>query len=247
MKYFNVISPIAWLVLTFVCLLLVVIGIRSTLYKTNIPPSRGKGFLFFFVAGLTLWTALLLALSVSGFFTNFNAFPPRVVLVLVLPLPIILAFSSSNSGRFILNSIPAHWLVYFQFFRVPVELLLLFAWLNNRIPVQMTFEGFNFDIISGLLALPVGYFVMKQKKYARIMAIIYNFLGLLLLLNILVIAMLSMPTPLRIFMNEPSNTIVAEFPYILLPGVLVPLAYGLHVISLKKLFAGQTHLSVQHA
>jgi hypothetical protein len=58
---------------------------------------------------------------------------------------------------------------------------------------------------------------------------------LLLLLNILVIAVLSMPSPFRYFLNEPSNVIVAQFPYILLPGVLVPLAYSLHIFSLRQL------------
>jgi hypothetical protein len=37
-------------------------------------------------------------------------------------------------------------------------------------------------------------------------------------------------------MNEPANTLVAKFPFILLPGVLVPLAYGLHILSLRQIY-----------
>jgi hypothetical protein len=48
---------------------------------------------------------------------------------------------------------------------------------------------------------------------------------------------LSMPTSLRYFMNEPSNTIVAQFPFILLPGVLVPIAYTMHIFSLRQLLS----------
>jgi len=55
-----------------------------------------------------------------------------------------------------------------------------------------------------------------------------------LLVNVLVIAVLSMPTPLRVFHNEPANTLLAYFPYIYLPGVLVPLAYTLHIFSLRQ-------------
>ena len=58
---------------------------------------------------------------------------------------------------------------------------------------------------------------------------------LLLLLNILAIAALSMPTPLRQFMNEPANTIIGEFSFIYLPGVLVVIAYSLHIFSLRQL------------
>jgi uncharacterized membrane protein len=98
----------------------------------------------------------------------------------------------------------------------------------------MTFEGRNFDIVTGLLALPVGYLLAKGRISGKF-AIAFNIIGLVLLLNILVVAVLSMPTPIRYFMNEPANTLVGEFPFILLPGVLVPIAYGLHIFSLSQL------------
>jgi hypothetical protein len=60
---------------------------------------------------------------------------------------------------------------------------------------------------------------------------------MLLLLNILVIAVLSMPTPFRYFQNEPANTLVAKFPFVLLPGILVPIAYTMHIFSLRQLLA----------
>lgn len=115
----------------------------------------------------------------------------------------------------------------------------MFAFMAGKLPVQMTFEGRNFDVITGVLALPVGYLLARKKRYASKWAIAFNIMGILLLLNILVIAVLSMPTPLRYFMNEPSNTLVAQFPFILLPGVLVPIAYTLHIFSLRQLLAKQ--------
>jgi hypothetical protein len=36
-------------------------------------------------------------------------------------------------------------------------------------------------------------------------------------------------------MNEPANLLVTKFPFIMLPGMLVPLAYGLHFLSLRQL------------
>jgi uncharacterized membrane protein len=122
-----------------------------------------------------------------------------------------------------------------QSFRIAVELLLLMAFVNGRIPVQMTFEGRNFDILTGILALPAGYLLVNRKMYAPRLAVAFNVLGLLLLTNILVIAVLSMPTPIRYFMNEPANTLVAQFPFILLPGVLVPIAYTMSIFSLRQL------------
>jgi hypothetical protein len=98
----------------------------------------------------------------------------------------------------------------------------------------MTFEGGNLDILTGILALPAGYLVAQKKFSPLKISLTFNLIGIALLLNILVIALLSMPTPFRHFTNEPSNVIITQFPYILLPGVLVPIAYGLHILSLRK-------------
>jgi hypothetical protein len=61
----------------------------------------------------------------------------------------------------------------------------------------------------------------------------------LLLMNIVTIAVLSMPTPFRQFMNEPANEIVATFPFVYLPGVLVVLAFAFHAFSLRQLLTLQ--------
>jgi hypothetical protein len=156
---------------------------------------------------------------------------------MLIPLPMMLLVAFSKKGTQLLQSIPPQWIVWMQSFRIAVELLLLVAFINGKLPVQMTFEGRNFDILTGILALPVGYVLAKRKSYAPKLAIAFNVLGILLLINILVIAVLSMPTPIRYFMNEPANTLVARFPYILLPGVLVPIAYTIHIFSLRQLLA----------
>ena len=105
---------------------------------------------------------------------------------------------------------------------------------QGLLPVQMSFEGRNFDILSGLAALPVGYFCFVRKTWPSWAVLVYNIAGLLLLLNVTVIAVLSMPTPLRAFHNEPANTLVGQFPFIYLPGFLVPLAYTLHIFSIRQ-------------
>jgi hypothetical protein len=53
-------------------------------------------------------------------------------------------------------------------------------------------------------------------------------------LNIVTISALSLPTPLRVFHNLPDSSLVTTFPFIYLPGVMVPLAYTLHIFSIKQ-------------
>ena len=228
-----------WPLLTLICLALILAGLNAALERTSWNKNR-RNKIFFGTTVLTIvWIGLLTVLSYKGFFADFSNVPPRPALALVIPLPFILIIAFSGKGTQLLQSVPRHWLVYMQSFRIAVELLLFLAFMAGKLPVQMTFEGRNFDIVTGILALPVGYLLVRKKNYATKLAVAFNVIGILLLLNILVIAVLSMPTPLRHFMNEPSNTLVAQFPFILLPGVLVPVAYALHIFSLRQLLTKQ--------
>ena len=229
----------AWILLALVCLAFILAGLKATLKRTGWEKNQQRKIYTGAVAIVSTWTVLLSILSYNGFIADFSKLPPRPALTVLIPLPFIIWFAFSETGTKLLRSVPPHWLVYMQSFRIAVELLLLIAFLNNRIPVQMTFEGRNFDIATGVLALPVGYLLAAKKPYAKRLAVIFHITGLLLLLNILVIAVLSMPSPIRYFMNEPANTLVVQFPYVLLPGVLVPIAYGLHILSLRQLVSGK--------
>jgi hypothetical protein len=225
-----------WPLLTLICVPVILTGLNVALKRTRWDKSRRQRIFLRTIVLVIIWTALLIILSYKGFFADFSKLPPRPALAVLIPLPFVILIAFSKKGTQFLQSVPPHWLVYMQSFRIVVELLLLFAFIAGKLPVQMTFEGRNFDVITGVLALPVGYLLMKKKTYAKKLSVAFNIVGILLLLNILVIAVLSMPTPLRYFMNEPSNTLVAQFPFILLPGVLVPIAYTMHIFSLRQLF-----------
>lgn len=228
-----------WLLLTLSCVILMLAGLIAALKKTSWEKNRQKKIVAGTIVCIILWTGLLSILSYKGFFSDFSKLPPRPALAILIPLPFVLLIAFSKKGTQLLQAAPPHWLVYMQSFRIVVELLLLFAFMAGKLPVQMTFEGRNVDVVTGVLALPVGWLLARKKNYAAKLAIAFNIAGMLLLLNILVIAVLSMPTPLRYFMNEPSNTLVAQFPFILLPGVLVPIAYTQHIFSLRQLLAKQ--------
>jgi hypothetical protein len=225
-----------WPLLTLFCLLIILYGLHQTLKQTKWATARKRKVLVVTVLAFAGWCTLLTVLSYQGFFTNFTALPPRPALAILVPLPFVLLFAFSKAGSELLRIVPSHWLVFIQSFRIFVEVLLWAAVLANQLPVQMSFEGRNFDILTGLLALPAGYLLLKKNDHARAIIMAFNITGIVLLLNILIVAVLSMPTPIRYFINEPANTIVAQFPFILLPGVLVPIAYSFHILSLRQLF-----------
>ena len=165
---------------------------------------------------------------------DFSLFPFNFMPILAIPLVTILIITYSKIFKEIIIHIPQQNLIRLQSFRIFVEILLWALYVINLAPVQMTFEGRNFDILAGLSAIIVAYLISKGSISKSGIAI-WNIVCLGLLINIVVIAILSLPTPFRIFMNEPTNTVVTEFPVSFLPGLLVPLAYGLHFFSLRKL------------
>lgn len=225
------ITRAGFIVLTLVMYLLVLMELKKAMSRTGWTASLRRSRYNRIQYALIVWTFLISVLSLTGFLGNFSAFPPRIILVLAIPLITMITLMFSAPVKELLAHIPAQNIVRLQMFRVFVEILLWMLFIQNAMPVQMSFEGRNFDVLAGLTAPLAAYFLARN----RIALIIWNFLGLGLLVNIITIAILSMPTPLRYFMNEPANTIVTEFPYVLLPGLLVPLAYGLHFLSLKQL------------
>jgi hypothetical protein len=108
----------------------------------------------------------------------------------------------------------------------------------------MTFEGRNYDIMAGLTAPIVAFMIMKR-SISKTSVIIWNLVCLGLLLNIVITAILSTPSPWRVFMNEPANYIVTYFPISWLPGLLVPLAYYLHLFSLKQVILQRRSVKVE--
>jgi hypothetical protein len=220
-----------FIIMTIVMLVLILSELKKGLTKTSFDEARRKSIFNKVLYAIIGWTVLISVLSLSGFLNNFSSFPPRIIIVLVVPLMTLIAITMSPVTREILAHIPAKNIVRLQVFRVFVEILLWMLVVQNLLPVQMSFEGRNFDVISGLTAPFAAYFLVNN----RVALIAWNFLTLGLLINILAIAMLSMPTPFRLFMNEPSNTIVTIFPYVWLPGLLVPIAYGLSFLSLRQI------------
>ena len=217
------------------CLIIILTGFRKVLSWLSFTKKKQQSVFTSTLTVIILWVALLGVLAIAGFFRNFSL-PPRPVIAILVPLIIILYISFSKKFVQLLKATPPHWLVFIQTFRIGVELLLWLAFTKGLLPKQMTLEGRNFDIISGVLGLITGFLILQNKTSWKKWAIIYNIIGLGLLLNILIIAMLSMPTPFHYFMNEPASTIVADFPFIYLPGVLVVIAFAFHIFSLRQVW-----------
>lgn len=224
-------TAIGFVLLTALFYGLVLRHLRAALIKTGWTDEKQKKIRTAAFMTIMIWSILVAAVALTGLAGRFELFPLNIAPMLFIPLAGILWITCSARTKEILKHVPIRVLTSLQVFRVFVEILLWMLFLQNLLPEQMTFEGRNFDILAGVTAPLVAYFLSENKK----LMIVWNLLSLALLINIVTIAILSMPSPFRVFFNEPGNTIVTTFPFIFLPTFLVPLAYALHFLSLRKL------------
>ncbi len=187
--------------------------------------------------GIGLWMAVIAALGLSGFFTNTHALPPRFLFLLGPGFLVVLFAFLSPKGRKFIDSLDLKWLTILHSIRIPVEFVLYFVFLEGLIPKLMTFEGYNYDILSGITA-PIIYFAVFAKSWmGKKGLLLWNIACLLLLFNILTIALLSAVTPFQQLAFDQPNIGVAYFPYVWLPAVVVPIVLFSHLASIRQLLS----------
>jgi len=179
------------------------------------------------------WLAVTLALAASGRL-SFTSRPPTAGVLIVVGVGLAIAVGTSRLGARLATGIPLAALIGVQAFRFPLELMLHRAYREGLMPVQMSYSGFNFDILTGLSAIVVALYIARRPNAVAV-ARIWNAAGIVLLANILTIAVLSTPTPIRVFHNEPANEWIAHAPWVWLPAVFVVAAIVGHIVIFRRL------------
>jgi len=186
--------------------------------------------------GCTFWLTLQAVLSYKNIYhQDSNTFPPKIMLLGILPamLVIILLFVTSR-GKLFIDSLPLKNLTYLNVVRIPVEIVLYWLFLNKAIPELMTFEGRNFDILAGITAPMVAYFGWSKQKISRLFILWWNIICLGLLINIVLNALLSTPSPIQQFAFEQPNIAILYFPFSWLPTFIVPIVLFGHLTSIRQ-------------
>ena len=186
------------------------------------------------IIALLAWSTLVCVLAANGVYEDFQAKPPRFVFV-VLPILGAIIYILFKYTK-VVKQLDILRLTYLHMIRVPVEIFIFIWFTYGIVPQEMTFEGRNFDILSGLTAPIVAYFIAKHgvKKHVK-MAYAWNILALLLVLNIVVTAVLSLPSNFQVFGLEQPNIAVINAPFVLLPAVIVPIVIFCQIVSMIKL------------
>jgi hypothetical protein len=206
-------------------------------------------YLFYRASGRSLtflllalgWIVLQGLLSATGFYAEPGK-PLRFPLLLMPPVVFGLIFSYTPKGRRFFSTLDIRLLTLLQLIRLFVEPVLYWLSLYHLVPRVMIFEGRNFDILTGLTVPIIYYFGFVRRKSPTWIMMTWNWMGVGLLAVVVSIGVSSALHAGQTIASANAGTglspfAIQQFPWALLPGFLVPIAFFAHVGSIRLLAA----------
>lgn len=183
-----------------------------------------------------IWLALQSVLGYIGFYNDSTSIPPRLFLFGVFPtLLVTLITFLTQQGKAFIDRINLKTLTYFHSIRIPVEIVLALLYHHGLVSIYVTIEGTNMDLFSGVTAPLVAYLVFKNSSVNKKLLLGWNVFCLLLLLNVVITAILSIPSPFQQVSLDQPTVAVLTFPFNLLPAVVVPIVLFGHFVAIRHL------------
>ena len=187
------------------------------------------------LAVIAAFMAVQLLLAYSGMLGKWDSTPPPFIVMMAVIFLATCGLAFSPLGLSTASSQPFGMLVGFQAFRLPLELLMHQAADQGVMPSEMSFSGYNFDILTGLTAIPLAWMAYRNSA-PRWLLVAWNVMGCVLLANVVGIAVAATPR-FAAFGPQQLNTWIADAPFVWLPGVLVQAALLGHLLTWRKLLS----------
>lgn len=189
------------------------------------------------LAVLVIWLIIQAVLAINNVYnSDTTSIPPKLLLLGVAPMILTIIFLFiTKKGRLFIDSLPLENITWLNIIRIPVELVLLGLFIHKAVPQLMTFEGRNFDILSGISAPFIACFGFTKNMLSRKIILAWNFICLALLANIIINAILSAPFFLQQFAFDQPNIAILYFPFNWLPAFIVPVVLFGHLVSIRQL------------
>jgi hypothetical protein len=184
------------------------------------------------IIGTLSWLFIFATIIQGGFIKNHLMPGVPIFFVAINLLSLLVALSPV--GGWLSRGISVSALVGFQVFRIPLE-FVLHSWAEQgSIPESMTWNGQNWDVFSGFMALA---FMMIVRRYPKL-AWIPNIIGFGLLLNVMRVAVMSSPIPFAWTVNPPLQ-LALYLPYAFIVPIAVSGALIGHIVLTRALLARQ--------
>jgi hypothetical protein len=196
--------------------------------------ATGKNKVFLLIVSVMVITQTIITLS--GFYKNITALPPRILLQPVPALLIVFSVFIMPRGRRWIDTANMAGLTLLHTIRIGAEVTIYGLIIAGLMPEILSVGGRNFDILAGITAPLVHYFVFVRKVFGRKLLLVWNVLCLGLLLNVVIHAALAVPSPVQQFGLSQPNVAILRFPFSYLPSVVVPIVMFSHLIVIRNLW-----------
>jgi hypothetical protein len=208
-------------------------GVWSGSRRLGEPPAVRHRAVIVTIVAAAAWMGSTWAAAQSGALLDFNRTPPPFALLVIAVFILAARIALTRYGWRLAFGVPLWALVALQSFRLPLELAMHGLYERGIMPVQMTYTGRNFDIVTGATAIVVAALAWSGKG-GRLLVAAWNLLGLALLINVIVVAILSTPR-FRAFGDDRVNVFVMYTPFVWLPAVMVLAALAGHLLVFRAL------------
>ena len=222
-----------------VVILAVLFGLDRVLDRAAWDSSERAGAVRIAACVLLGWFAIAVALAMAGTYQATIDGLPTIQFGIFIPIVIgVIALFRSRSVRRVLDAVPVQSLVFVQFYRV-VGGIFLVLWLAGMMPGLFALPAGLGDIAVGLFAPFVARRYRNDPVGRKNSLVRWNYLGVLDLVIAITTGFLTSPSPFQMFAFNSPNTLIVEFPLILIPTFLVPISVMLHIVVFMKMAHGR--------
>jgi len=182
------------------------------------------------------WLLVVWRLAQAGVFRPGGVAPSRAIPLAVI-VPILVGLPLLVRSRNIaaaIDSVPSSWLIGVQVYRV-LGAVFLVRWAAGELPGEFAIPAGWGDVLVGVLALPVAFFVHSRARGSGAAGAAWNVLGIVDLVAALSMGFLTSPGRFQVFALDHPNTGVGTYPLVMIPAFAVPLSLILHGLSLWQL------------
>jgi hypothetical protein len=230
-------AVLAFVVLPVLVAGALVCGVRVAWRRAGEPQERVRRAAVLMAAACGTWMAVTWAVADSGALRRWDSVPPPFALLAASVFLISLRLAFSTVGRRLALHVPLWALVGVHVFRYPLELAMHGMYERGVMPVQMSYSGLNFDIVTGITAPLIAGLVLSGRAGQRLV-LAWNILGSILVLNVVIVAILSTPPVAYFGGGDRLNVWVTYPPFVWLPAILVVAALAGHLVIFRAIRPG---------
>lgn len=181
---------------------------------------------------IIIWSVLISILAYSGFYQYTEGDKFSTFAFVLIPVTVFIIYLARDKTFYENRNV--RWSTAVHSIRLPVEILLFQLAIKELLPMEMTFKGWNFDIIPGVTSILLLLW-MKYGTVNKKLLLGWNILGLIFIFFILTNGVLSQELLYKNFGYTVPNIAITYFPMILLGGVIVPIVIYTHITDILLL------------